>query len=67
MGELYTFGWEELDSACCSTGPMSTSMSLIGRPCPERRRSALLIRATDPSLFCGSVVLKSYFGFYYCL
>jgi hypothetical protein len=42
-------GWGEVDGACCSTGPMSTSLSLIGRPSPERRRSALLIRATDPS------------------
>jgi hypothetical protein len=42
---------EEVDGAYCSTGPMSTSLSLVGRPSPERRRSALLIRATDPFLF----------------
>jgi hypothetical protein len=47
-----------VDGACRSTGPVSTSLSLIGWPSPERRRlGRKLIRAPDPSLYCGSIVL----------
>jgi hypothetical protein len=49
---------EEVNGACCSTSPVSTSLSLIEWPSFERSRSVRKpIRAPDPSMFSGSVVL----------